>query len=162
MKSASWVAVLLAVAMTGSAAVAADGSPPPRDKAAIEAVLAAQEKAWNAGDLDTFFQGYWQSDEVSYSGSDGVVKGWNRVLERFKKKYSSRQLMGTLKFSNLETRSLGPDAALMLGQFHLRRDSGNVGGVFSLVFQRFPDGWKIIHDHTSGVASMAGASNSGG
>jgi len=23
--------------------------------------------------------------------------------------------------------------------------------VFSLVWQRFPDGWKIIHDHTSSV-----------
>jgi ketosteroid isomerase-like protein len=24
--------------------------------------------------------------------------------------------------------------------------------VFTLVWQRFPDGWKIIHDHTSAVA----------
>jgi len=37
----------------------------------------------------------------------------------------------------------------VLGHWHLKRDSGDVGGVFSLVWQRFPEGWKIVHDHTS-------------
>jgi beta-aspartyl-peptidase (threonine type) len=36
-----------------------------------------------------------------------------------------------------------------LGHWHLKREQGDIGGVFSLVWQKFPDGWKIIHDHTS-------------
>ena len=32
-------------------------------------------------------------------------------------------------------------------------ESGDIGGVFTLVWQKFPDGWKIIHDHTSAVGA---------
>jgi beta-aspartyl-peptidase (threonine type) len=39
----------------------------------------------------------------------------------------------------------------VLGHWHLARANGDVGGVFSLVWQRFPEGWRIIHDHTSAV-----------
>jgi ketosteroid isomerase-like protein len=51
----------------------------------------------------------------------------------------------------LEFRFLGPDAALVLGHWHLKRAKDEPEGVFSLVFQRFPEGWRIIHDHTSAV-----------
>jgi ketosteroid isomerase-like protein len=71
------------------------------------------------------------------------------VLARYKKNYPDRGAMGTLDFSNLEFRFLGPDAALVLGHWHLKREKDEPGGVFSLVFQRFPEGWRIIHDHTS-------------
>jgi beta-aspartyl-peptidase (threonine type) len=72
-------------------------------------------------------------------------------LARYKKTYPDRAAMGQLDFSDLEFRFLGPDAALVLGRWHLKREN-EVGGVFSLVWQRFPDGWKIVHDHTSAVA----------
>jgi ketosteroid isomerase-like protein len=77
------------------------------------------------------------------------VRGYDGLLARYRKSYPDKQSMGELDFSGLEIRPLGPTAALVLGQWHLKRQAGNVGGVFSLVFQRFPDGWRIIHDHTS-------------
>jgi ketosteroid isomerase-like protein len=72
-------------------------------------------------------------------------------MARYKKSYPDRATMGQLDFSGLEFRFLGPDAALVLGNWHLHREKGDVGGVFSLVWQRFSEGWKIIHDHTSSV-----------
>ena len=45
--------------------------------------------------------------------------------------------------------ALGSDAALVLGHWHLKREKDEIGGVFTLVVQRFPEGWRIIHDHTS-------------
>jgi ketosteroid isomerase-like protein len=57
--------------------------------------------------------------------------------------------MGHLDFSEIEVTSLGNDAALILGRWHLDRNAGPVGGIFTLVARRFADGWKIIHDHTS-------------
>ena len=30
-----------------------------------------------------------------------------------------------------------------------RRRTENEQGRFTLIFRKFPDGWKIIHDHTS-------------
>ena len=121
------------------------------DHTAIENVLAAQQKAWNDGNVDAFLEGYWPSDELTFSGSSGVARGFNAVRERYKKSYPDRQAMGKLDFSELEIHMLGADAALVLGHWHLAREKGDVGGVFSLVFQRFPEGWKIIHDHTSVV-----------
>jgi len=121
------------------------------DKAAITAVLDAQQAAWNRADVDTFLVGYWHSPELTFSGSNGVSRGWDGVMARYKKNYPDRAAMGQLDFSELEFRFLGPDAALVLGRWHLKRDKGDIGGVFSLVWQRFPVGWKIVHDHTSAV-----------
>ena len=121
------------------------------DKAAITAVLNAQQAAWNRGDVDAFLVGYWHSPDLTFSGSSGVSRGWDGVMARYKKNYPDQAAMGHLDFSELEYRFLGPDAALMLGRWHLKREKGDIGGVFSLVWQRFPDGWKIIHDHTSSV-----------
>jgi uncharacterized protein (TIGR02246 family) len=120
------------------------------DRKAITAVLHAQQSAWNRSDVDAFLVGYWHSSELTFSGSSGVSRGWDAVLARYKKNYPDRAAMGQLDFSDLEFRFLGPDAALVLGRWHLKREN-EVGGVFSLVWQRFPDGWKIIHDHTSAV-----------
>lgn len=121
------------------------------DRTAIMAVLNAQQEAWNRGDVDAFLVGYWHSPELTFSGSSGVSRGWDGVLARYKRNYPDRAAMGQLDFSDLEFRWLGQDAALVLGHWHLKRDKGDIGGVFSLVWQRFPEGWKIVHDHTSAV-----------
>jgi uncharacterized protein (TIGR02246 family) len=122
------------------------------DREAISAVLTAQQTAWNRGDVDAFLTGYWRSPELTFSWSSGMARGWDGVLARYKKNYPDRTAMGQLDFSELEFRFLGPDAALVLGRWHLKREKDDVGGVFTLVWQSFPDGWKIIHDHTSTVA----------
>jgi beta-aspartyl-peptidase (threonine type) len=117
----------------------------------IERVLSDQETAWNRGEVDAFLAGYWHSPKLSFSGNSGVTRGWEGVLARYRKNYPDRAAMGQLNFSDLEFRFLGPDAALVLGKWHLQREKDELGGVFTLVWQRFPDGWKIIHDHTSAV-----------
>src|SRR5580704_2463175 len=121
------------------------------DKAAITTVLNSQQGAWNRGDVDAFLVGYWHSPELTFSGSNGVSRGWDGVMARYKKNYPDQATMGHLDFSEIEFHFLGPDATLVLGRWHLKREKGDIGGVFSLVWQRFPDGWKIIHDHTSAV-----------
>ena len=121
------------------------------DREAIGSVLSAQQTAWNRADVDAFLEGYWRSPELTFSGTSGMARGWDGVLARYKKSYPDRAAMGQLDFSGLEFRFLGPDAALVLGRWHLKREKDDIGGVFSLVWQRFPEGWKIVHDHTSAV-----------
>jgi len=126
------------------------------ERRAINAVLVAQQEAWNRGDVDAFLTGYWHSEDLTFSGSGGISRGWNDVLARYKKTYPDRAAMGTLDFSGLEFRFLGADSALVLGRWHLKRAGGenaDIAGVFSLVWQRFPEGWRIIHDHTSAVVA---------
>jgi ketosteroid isomerase-like protein len=119
------------------------------DRSAITQVLTTQQLNWNQGDVDAFLEGYWHSPELTFAGSNGIARGWDAVRARYKKNYADREAMGQLDFSALEFRFLGADAALVLGHWHLTRAKGDVGGVFSLVWQRFPEGWRIIHDHTS-------------
>lgn len=133
--------------------VAGPGDERRADREAIHAVLQAQQTAWNGGDVHAFLVGYWRSPELTFSGSGGVARGWDGVLARYKKNYPDRAAMGQLDFSELEFRFLGPDAALVLGRWHLQREKDDIGGVFTLVWQRFPEGWKIVHDHTSAVAA---------
>jgi beta-aspartyl-peptidase (threonine type) len=118
-------------------------------RAAITKILEAQQNNWNQGNVDAFLEGYWRSPELTFSGSSGIARGWDGVLARYKKNYPDRAAMGQLDFSGLEFHFLGNDAALVLGHWHLARVHGDIGGVFSLVWQRFPEGWRIIHDHTS-------------
>lgn len=142
--------LLVSVSAFAAAGVCADETKErAADRRAIHGVLAAQQEAWNRGDVDAFLVGYWHSPELTFSGSSGVSRGWDGVLARYKKNYPDRAAMGQLDFSNLEFRFLGADHALVLGRWHLKREKGEIGGVFSLVWQRFPEGWRIIHDHTS-------------
>lgn len=133
--------------------------------AAIRKVLEDQVAAWNRGDLDGFMKGYWNSPELIFSSGGNVQRGWQSTLDRYRQTYSSQALMGTLSFSDLEIHGLvsnsgkstkGPQAAWVLGKWHLKRTEDEPHGIFTLVFQKFPEtsvssssGWKIVHDHTS-------------
>ena len=125
----------------------------------IQNVIRAQQEAWNRGDIDGFMNGYWRSEHTVFVSGDEVTRGWQKVLNRYKAKYSNRAKMGTLTFSDLEITPLSSESAVALGSWKLKRandpPSQNSGatsephGRFTLIFRKFPDGWKIIHDHTS-------------
>jgi len=123
------------------------GAGDPSDE--IREVLTAQQQAWNRGDIPAFLAGYWNSPELTFAGSEGIVRGYDGLLDRYRKSYPDQAHMGQLEFSQLEIHPLGSDSALVLGHWHLKRSVGDAGGVFSLIFHRFPVGWRIIHDHTS-------------
>jgi len=125
-----------------------------RTEAAIRDVLDKQVEAWNRGDIDAFMVGYWKSEETSFSGTNGVTRGWQGLLERYKKNYPDRAAMGKLKFGKIEVTPLCADAAMILGKWHLEREKP-AGGVFTLVARKFPEGWRIIHDHSDSVAAIA-------
>lgn len=145
--------LVLLVASAAQAGRAPQSQSRSGDRSALTAVLSAQQDAWNRGDVDAFLQGYWRSPELTFSGTGGIARGWEGVLARYKEHYPNREAMGQLEFSGLEIRFLGQDAALVLGHWRLARQKGDVGGVFSLVFERFPEGWRIIHDHTSEMSA---------
>jgi uncharacterized protein (TIGR02246 family) len=118
----------------------------------IRAVLSAQQEAWNHGDIDGFMNGYARADTTVFVSGDEVTRGWQTVRDRYFKKYGDRAKMGTLTFSDLEIELLGPDCAVALGRWELKRANDNPHGRFTLVFRRTPDGWRIVHDHTSAAS----------
>jgi len=124
-------------------------SQPDTSETEIRALLKKQAADWNQGNLTAFMQGYWNSPQTEFVSSNGILRGWKTVLERYRAQYPNRGAMGHLDFSNLEITLLGPDAALVVGHWQLKRQAGTPSGFFTLIFRKFPEGWRIINDHTS-------------
>ena len=93
---------------------------------------------------------YWKSDKLSfYSGKDKTA-GWQATLERYRKRYQGEgREMGQLSFSELEIDLLGPDSALVRGRWQVVLSKDKPSGLFTLLVKKLPEGWRIVHDHTS-------------
>lgn len=120
-------------------------------KSAVEQVLHVQQEAWNRHDLDAFMAGYWNSPELTFFAGAQENHGWQAAIDRYKAKYASPgHEMGSLEFSELRIEPLGTDSAFVRGAWHVTMSDGKTPhGLFTLVFRKFPNGWKIVHDHTS-------------
>ena len=115
----------------------------------IRSVLHAQQEAWTRGDIDRFMNGYARSTSTVFISEDTIRRGWQIVRDRYRKKYSSPAKMGTLTFSDLEIMLLSSDSAVASGRWKLKRASDKPHGRFTLILKRLPEGWRIVHDHTS-------------
>jgi len=124
----------------------------PDASAAIRQVIVRQQSAWNSHDLVAFMSGYWNSPDLTFFSGAHETTGWQAALERYQKAYlGPGHDMGKLEFANLRIEILSPDSAFVRGEFHLTMPDGKTPhGLFTLVFKKFPDGWKIVHDHSSG------------
>jgi ketosteroid isomerase-like protein len=125
--------------------------PLPQAELDVVKVLLAQERAWNKGDIDAFASGYKNSPDTLFIGSE-LYHGYDQMLGRYKKSYPDKATMGLLSFSDLQPRALDDKYAIVTGHFSLERDKkhgGPASGIFSLVFEKTDEGWKIILDHTS-------------
>ena len=117
--------------------------------AEIHAIMAAQVAAWNRGDIDGFMQAYARSPATEFVAGASLTRGWQTLRDRYKKKYDSREKMGTLTFSEIKITSMSPDAAIVVGRWKLARKGDKPHGIFTLLFRRTAAGWRIVHDHTS-------------
>jgi uncharacterized protein (TIGR02246 family) len=146
-------ALLLMAGLAFATPCRADGP----DAMAIRQVMAQQADAWNRGDIAGYMNGYADSPATTFVSSS-VRKGYRAILESYRRHYADRAQMGQLTFSELDVRLLkAADGvvrhAVVTGRFHLARSvrgaAGQDDGVFSLVWEKTPAGWKIILDHTS-------------
>lgn len=125
----------------------------PAEAAAIEAdirsLLERQSGAWNGGDLVTFVADYLDSPRMRFVSGGSVRYGAEDVLDRYRRTYPDRAAMGALTFTDLDVRVLSDDFVFVFGRYNLEREADAPTGLFTLLFERTADGWKISHDHTS-------------
>ena len=119
--------------------------------AEVRAVWNAQVEAWNRGDLEAFMTGYWNSPDLVFFSNKTETRGWQQTLDRYRMTYKAEgRQMGTLDFPQLEFKVLSPEAVLARGQWRLKMPNGKEAtGMTSVTFQRLPEGWRIVHDHSS-------------
>jgi len=116
---------------------------------AIRKVMADQAEAWNRGSIEDFMKGYWNSDSLVFVGKSGLTYGYAKTLDNYKKHYDSPQKMGKLFFTLLSIRELSPGYCFVLGKWLLKRQAGDIGGTYSLLFRKIGGRWVIVVDHTS-------------
>ncbi|HWU86591.1 MAG TPA: nuclear transport factor 2 family protein [Kofleriaceae bacterium] len=122
----------------------------PSDRAAVTTVLDAQVAAWNRGDLATYMDGYARTDALVFTSGGKVRRGWQQAFDHYQARYGKdRAAMGKLVFQIASVDALGADGAVVLGTWILTESPHDGRGIFSVVLERRPEGWRIIHDHTS-------------
>ncbi len=119
--------------------------------AEIRQLLDTQVVAWNRGDLEGYMKGYWNSGELTFFSGATETGGWKPTLERYRQNYKKTgNQMGRLDYSNLRIEMLGDETAWVRGRWRLKTHDGSTRtGLFTLMLRRFPEGWRIVHDHSS-------------
>jgi ketosteroid isomerase-like protein len=126
-----------------------DAAAQSRAAKSIRAVMAAQQSAWNRGDLETFMAGYWKSDSLCFIGSRGLTYGWAQTLANYQKGYPNAEAMGQLTFTIVSVEQLSRKSAYVIGKWHLARKSGDVQGYYTLLWKKVKGRWYIVSDHSS-------------
>lgn len=147
------IMVLPIIASLGAAGLLAQQNATPTAlqsaMRAIAGVLQQQVADWNRGDIPAFMAGYWKSADTEFVNDSGIFQGWDDVLKRYQTNYPTSAAMGHLTFSGLEIHVLCPDSAYVIGKYRLDREKDHPQGVFTLIFKKFPQGWRIVNDHTT-------------
>ncbi len=118
-------------------------------EAEIRAVLQDQVAAWNRADLAGFMEGYARLPGIRFASGDTIIQGWQPVYDRYRRTYTNAAAMGHLVFFDVKVEPIGSDSALVHGHWRLERSGSAPTGVFTLLFRLYPEGWRIVHDHTS-------------
>ena len=142
--------LLLGVVVLGSPASASFESGPAEE---ILGLLEAQAEAWNRGDFEGFMATYWKSPDMTFQSGNQRLSGWDTLLKRYQTNYAGDR-RGELSFKELATEILSEEIAYVLGRYHLEYPDTVREGVFTIILKRFPQGWRIIHDHSSSDPSQ--------
>ncbi len=115
----------------------------------IRSIMNEQVLQWNNGNIEGFMQGYAAVDSLRFASGGSVTYGWHEMLSRYKKHYPNKDSMGTLLFSQISITVISNNAALVFGKWELQRANDHPQGLFTLLFRKLNNTWRIVHDHTS-------------
>jgi len=118
----------------------------------VISVIKKSEQDWNEGSIESFMGSYLRSDSLRFASGGSINYGWQPVLEGYKRRYQDKAAMGKLTFSELDITVISNDAAIVFGRFTLERENDQPTGLFTLLFRKTKDGWRIVHDHTSSAS----------
>ena len=115
----------------------------------LQDMLNEQVDAWNRGDIEGFMDYYWRSEDLVFVSGDTIHRGWQATIDRYKRKYPTKEAMGWLDFDDLRVTAMGEDEAEATGRWRVRARRKTSSGGFELKFRRIGERWLIVSDHTT-------------
>ncbi len=119
-------------------------------KTEVKKILDLSVEGWNSGNLEDYMQCYLKSESMRFVGNNSFNMGWINTLNRYKKSYPDKKSMGILSFSDIDITVISSDAVLVFGRWTLSYKDRKKTGLYTLLLRKFEQGWKIVHDHSSG------------
>lgn len=139
--------ILLLLAFPTRSVLAAPSSP--RDEAAIRAVVARMEAAWNKGDFEGYMQGF-ENPGVTFVSKGRILPGWRETLDHYVEDYGgSPDKSGKLRFEILSIEMLAPDAAQLISRYRLDKPVDPQDGINTRLFRKVNGRWVIALNHVS-------------
>jgi uncharacterized protein (TIGR02246 family) len=125
------------------------GNDTTKDIKDIRATMDQQLEGWNTGSVDGFMKGYWKSEKFTFQSKNKRLNGFEQLAAMYKKNYAGDK-MGTLNFKDIEVKALAENLYLVIGRWQvITKNKEKNEGLFTLIFRKIDDKWKIIHDHSS-------------
>jgi beta-aspartyl-peptidase (threonine type) len=148
------ITLLLAAALTACGTGDRPGAGPDSSPASVLAQVTGQlDRAaadWNRGDLEAFLSDYAPESTTTFVDGRRARHGFDFIRQNYAPRFAPGARRDSLHFEEIEARSLTPQLALVTARFVLTRDSKvTASGPFTLVMERRPIGWRILHDHSS-------------
>ena len=142
------VAAAIVAASASLSPVRAQARAPSPD-AEIQALLDESAAAWNRGDLDGHLAD--NADSITFMTGKGPIIGKDKTAEALRRSFfRDGKPVQALRFEEVAIRPLGARHALVVGRFVLTGGGEQErSGWFSTVWERRPEGWRVIHDHSS-------------
>jgi uncharacterized protein (TIGR02246 family) len=145
------LAAAIAACRTGGGTTASESNSSVATLASqITSQLDRAADDWNRGDLERFLSDYAAESTTTFIDGRRSRHGFEFVRQNYAPRFAPGARRDSLRFEEVEARHLSPDLALVTARFVLTR-GGTVtaSGPFTLVMERRPAGWRILHDHSS-------------
>jgi uncharacterized protein (TIGR02246 family) len=117
----------------------------------VATALNDSKAGWNAGSLDRFVAVY--APDATFVTEKGLVQGRAAIADHYRRSFAGgANTRGKLDFQTLGSRIISPEHLLMWARWTLTpsHTGGKVEtGMTTLLFERRPEGWRIISDHSS-------------
>jgi uncharacterized protein (TIGR02246 family) len=119
------------------------------DEAEVRRKLQSTADAWNRADLAGHVAPY--ADSAAFMTGRGPMIGRDKIEASLRRGFwRDGKPLQTLRYEHVSVRALGPNYALVAGRFVLTGGGrADASGWFTLVWERGPQGWREIHDHSS-------------
>jgi len=121
----------------------------PEPELLVVNALNEQADAWQRGNLDTFLQHYWASDELTLFADGRAEEGSRAARTLYEPKVPAGNAAGRLVYDLIRVQPLAPDVILVTGRWQVDRGTDSQAGRFSRVFRRIDGRWVIAHEHLS-------------